>query len=105
VPGLARHCILAAYVGAVSLAATFGVIELRLHALLVIPSAPALAMAGVAWWERPGIVAEGRRRGGLCVRCGYDLRGSTDRARCPECGTAFDVYGRGAIEPDRNKRP
>lgn len=27
---------------------------------------------------------------GGCERCGYDLRGSLDAARCPECGTPFD---------------
>ena len=26
----------------------------------------------------------------ICAECGYDLRGSIESARCPECGTPFD---------------
>ena len=32
-----------------------------------------------------------RERSGLCLRCGYDLRGSADSGRCPECGTVAAV--------------
>jgi len=62
-----------------------------------------LVLAGLAWavamclgslssaaggrlWDRYRVFA----RAGLCVRCGYDLRG-TPSGRCPECGTGFEA--------------
>jgi hypothetical protein len=38
-----------------------------------------IAIRGLRRWRR--------WRGGQCLRCGYDLRGS--ECRCPECGTPF----------------
>ena len=46
------------------------------------------ALPPVAWllgFLRKGRSREARLRGGLCVECGYDLRGSP--GRCPECGS------------------
>jgi hypothetical protein len=40
--------------------------------------------------RRRGAIRRERQESGLCVDCGYDLRGST--TRCPECGKAFKRY-------------
>ena len=49
---------------------------------------PALVFAvGPAWSLFPPYRRRKRRKLGLCLTCGYDLRGSKDR--CPECGKSF----------------
>jgi len=41
-----------------------------------------------AWLLLPFHRRRNRKKHGLCVKCGYDLRASKDR--CPECGEAFN---------------
>jgi len=42
-------------------------------------------------WVTPGSAAGQRGPSGYgCTQCGYDLRGSLEQARCPECGMPFD---------------
>ncbi len=52
---------------------------------------PVVVFAAIAWWGYFIPIARRRKRRvlGLCVRCGYDLRGSKDR--CPECGRPFEA--------------
>ncbi len=49
-----------------------------------------LFYAAIAWglWQVPlAIRRRRRRRNGLCVRCGCDLKGLAHGSPCPECGT------------------
>lgn len=75
---------------------------------LGIPLWPVAAvLGGLVWYLllSPSALRASRERRGLCVKCGYDLRGQT-KPRCPECNTPFDparleVPSNRASGPDR----
>ena len=67
-------------------------------AVIAIPSMPLAyvsALVPFAWIARLStkrVRTFDRRRRGLCLSCGYDLRAS--HVRCPECGAAISHSGR-----------
>jgi len=48
-------------------------------------AAPAAVVSGLMWGIEP-VLRRRRRLQGCCARCGYDRRGITSDAKCPECG-------------------
>jgi hypothetical protein len=62
-------------------------IALPFQTLILLATLPLLLLWGSRKLHRKQI--ESRRKAGLCVRCGYDVRASNHR--CPECGTIFQT--------------
>ena len=79
-------------------------ILVREHVVIVPLWIPTLGFVTALWFSSP-LSHDGRHRKrkklGLCLKCGYDLRASKDR--CPECGEG--VIGDAlASAPQRSER-
>ncbi len=61
------------------------------YLVLIVPLwIPTLLFAALTWFNfLPVRRRRKRQKLGLCVKCGYDLRGSKER--CSECGARFEV--------------
>ena len=76
--------------------------DMRVVTVSPIRVAGATAVLPLAWvaarlWARgrAGAVSRHRRRLGLCLACGYDLRGTPAGGRCGECGEPAAAAGVG----------
>lgn len=64
--------------------------------MFVVPYWLVIAMFGSAYWLcRRIVLQQFRRRHGLCLSCGYDLRAAKNR--CPECGSPIEASHNASI--------
>lgn len=75
--------------------------------LAVVPGALVILAGVYAMYVAPADYDLRRKRlaEGLCVQCGYDLRGRGEGGECPECGRrAPSSSASGTAEPSSNGR-
>ncbi len=70
-------------------------LHLMLHPFIfwvVLPGISFGVFGGLQWYWIVGRITRRREpEPHKCAGCGYDLRGSLESGRCPECGSAFDA--------------
>ena len=59
---------------------------------VVLPGISFGVLGGLQWYWIVGRITRRREpEPHKCTGCGYDLRGSLESGRCPECGSVFDA--------------